>query len=395
MTTGDRIWKKLIRTGAGRLRFAMATIGLSVALLLILVAVQLQVNYNTLLKNPHNRDSIANFLVVNKQLNNETLGNSRLTDAEITHLRQQPFTESVGLMRNSAFKASIQSISDRFPFYTDVAFESVPDSFLDVNSKDWHWTAGEDMVPIVIPTMFLDIYNFQFALSQGLPQLTPEVVKMIVFRINLYTPAGTAVSMRGRVVGFSDRISSMLVPENFLSWANRNFGNGVTVQPSRVILRTKDPGNPALSAYLQEKGLKTDADKTRFSRYRQIVDVVVSISWVTGLLLLLFALLIFTLFIQLTITACRDEIRLLITLGASPKQLQRFLMRQFFPPNILIIVVVCIIITVLQYVLQQLLAGQQAYIQRFPAPETGITALFLLGLIWCINLTTIRKNIKK
>ena len=46
--------------------------------------------------------------------------------------------------------------------------------------------------------------------------------------------------------------------------------------------------------------------------------------------MLLFALLIFTLFIQLTIASCKEEIALLVTLGAAPKQLQQFLMKQFF-----------------------------------------------------------------
>jgi cell division protein FtsX len=79
-----------------------------------------------------------------------------------------------------------------------------------------------------------------------------------------------------------------------------------------------------------------------------VVDVVVKISWITGVIMLLFALLVFTLFIQLTIASCKEEIVLLITLGASPKQLRRFLMKQFFPVHILIIIVSLLIISGLQ-----------------------------------------------
>ncbi|MDB5210388.1 MAG: hypothetical protein JWQ30_1215, partial [Sediminibacterium sp.] len=63
--------KKLIRSGAGRKRFFMAVIGLSVAMLLILTAVQIQADYNDLLHSKRNQDSVANFLVLNKTLNDQ------------------------------------------------------------------------------------------------------------------------------------------------------------------------------------------------------------------------------------------------------------------------------------------------------------------------------------
>ena len=115
-----------------------------------------------------------------------------------------------------------------------------------------------------------------------------------------------------------------------MDWANAKFGTDKNINPSRVVIKTKDPGNPQLVQYLKDHGLTTDSDKTRFSKYRQIVNMVVNISWLTGAVMLAFALLIFTLFIQLTIASSKEDIALLITLGAAPKQLHKFLMKQFF-----------------------------------------------------------------
>jgi len=388
----DQLLKKLIRAGAGRKRFLMAVAGLSVAMLLILAAVQIQANYNDLLNSKTNRDSIANFLVLNKIINDKNLGATALTDNEIDDLKKQPFTESVGLLTPSRFKASIQSYSDRFPFFTDIAFETVPNDFIDVTSKDWKWDETAHFVPIIAPNMFLDFYNFQFSFSQNLPQLTHEVVKMIVFKINMYGPNGI-VSFNGRVVGFSDRISSLLVPQEFMNFGNKHFGKNQDIKPSRVIIRTKDPGNPELVQYLKEKNLATDADKTRFSRYRQVVDLVVNISWITGAIMLLFAILIFTLFIQLTIASCKEEIILLITLGASPKQLQRFLMRQFFPVNILVVGVSLVIISFLQYYIHNKLLQQNIFVNTIPSFYTLLTAITVLVIIWWVNRVSIRKYI--
>lgn len=389
-----QLLKKLIRSGAGRSRFVMAILGLSVAMVLILAAVQIQANYNDLLHGKSNQDSIANFLVVNKLLNDRNIGATSLTNEELDDLRKQAFVQSVGLLSPSRFKASIQSNSQMFPFYTDIAFESVPNEFIDVTSKEWKWDEQSNFVPVIAPNMFLDFYNFQFSFSQNLPQLTQQVVKMIVFKINLYGPAGIS-SFNGRVVGFSDRISSLLVPQEFMDWANHKMAGAAEAKPSRVIIRTADPGNPALVQYLKAKGLSTDADKTRFSRYRQVVDVVVNISWMTGGAMLLFALLIFTLFIQLTIASCSQEITLLITLGTAPRQLQRFLVSRFFPPNLWITAGAITLVFFLQYMTHRILSAQHIVISPYLSAYTILTALVLLLVIGAVNYYTIRKYIRK
>jgi hypothetical protein len=373
----------------------MALVGMSVAIFLILSAVQLQVNYYQLLHAKDNQDSIANFLVVNKIMTDQNIGSSSLSEEQIKDIQAQPFVESLGNIVPSRFKAAIQSNSDRFPFYTDIAFESVPSEFLDITTKDWTWTEQSNYLPIIVPNQFLDIYNFQFSISQNLPQLTPAVVKMLVFKVTIQTPNGP-LSMNGRVVGLSNRISSMLVPQSFMEWANKRFANSQSANASsRVVIRTKDPGNPMLVSYLKEKGLTTDADKTRFSRYRQVVDFVVNISGITGILMLAFALLIFTLFIQLTIASCKDEIALLVLMGSSPKQLKRFLMRRFYPPNIWIALIGLILISVTQFWLFQFLKEKQIFLSPYISAYTVMAAIGILLVIALVNHQSIKKWLRQ
>jgi hypothetical protein len=159
------------------------------------------------------------------------------------------------------------------------------------------------------------------------------------------------------------------------------------------VIRTKDPGNPELVKYLQRHGLTTDTEKTRFSKYRQVVNTVVNISWITGATMLLFALLIFTLFIQLTVASAKDEITLLVTLGASPKQLQQFLMKRFFPPNIIITIIVLAILAVLQFLLKSFLQAQNIHVNPFLSYTTFIVAIVILLVLWMVNHQTIKKYI--
>jgi hypothetical protein len=387
------LFKKIIRSGIGRSRLVMAGVGLSIAMLLIFASVQIQVNYNELLYGASNQDSIANFLVVNKRINGNNPDNT-LTIAEIDKLKQQDFIEEIGQLTASRFKVSAESPSANFPFYTDLFFESVPDKFIDVQSKDWTWQQGSTTIPLIIPNQFLDLYNFGFAPSQNLVQLTQGMVMAIPIVIKL-NYNGQPVQFTGRVVGFSDRISSVLVPDNFLQWANKQFSSQPPSQPSRVVIKTKDPGNPKLVEYLKDNDLVTDADKTRFSKYRQIVNTIVNASGITGATMLLFALLVFSLFIQLTIASTKNEINLLITLGTSPKQLQRFLMKQFLPFNIVITVICLLAIALLQWWLQGFLQKQNMNISPWISLYTLITAGVILLVLWLVNFSTIRKYINQ
>ena len=383
--------KKLIKAGAGRVRFLMAVVGLSVSLLLIFSSVQLEADYNDMLNSKNNKDSVANFLVINKEVTGGQ-ASTTLTDAEITDLKSQPFVEQTGTLTPGRFKVSAQGASNSIPFSTDFFFESVPDEFIDAQSTNWKWDGSSTYIPMIVPNMFLTMYNFGFAPSQGLPQLSAELVKSLPVQISISSPGGTA-NYFGKVVGFSDRISSVLVPQPFMDWANAKFGTNQNARPSRLIIKTKDPGDPVLTGYLKLHGLTTDADKTRFSKLRKTVDVVVGVSWVTGAVMLLFALLIFTLFIQLTIASAKEEILLLVTLGAGPKQLQRFLMGQFFPSNILIIGVTLALVAGLQFWLQQMLHHQNIYLSPVISVYTVLAGVVMLLVLWLVNFTTIKKYV--
>jgi len=163
----NNILKKIIKTANGSGRLVLAVAGLAIAMLLILAAVQLQANYNSLLYSKTNQDSVANFLVINKPVNDANVNKSAINDAEIDALKKQPFIDEVGILTPSRFKVQIATMSDQFPFVSDVFFESVPQQFLDVNVTDWKWTEQSPSVPVILPNSFLDMYNFGFAASNA------------------------------------------------------------------------------------------------------------------------------------------------------------------------------------------------------------------------------------
>ena len=382
---------KILHSRKGRLRAWMGTLGLGIAALLLLVAVQMQADFSELLEGKQNKETNTQYLVINRQLNNLNAGGLR--EEELAALKKLPEVSAVGIMQPGYFKASLSSTSDRFPFYTDVSFETVSSDFLDEIPEHWTWQEKDDYVPIIVPSLYLDLYNFQFALAQQLPQLTPEVVKMIFFNIRIRGPKGELV-LKGKIAGFSDRIQSMLVPQEFMQWCNARFAQGEKRNPSRILIKTKDATSPVLNQFLEKNQLQADKEKTRFSKYREIVNWIAGISGLSGLLMLVFAALVLSLFIQLNIVSKQDEIRLLIQLGASPQQMIGFLMKKFFPPNAIIVLIALGLVAILQYLLFGWLQKKTIGVSAWISPLTLLAALLLILLMGVVNRIAIGKSVK-
>lgn len=393
----NSLLQKIIRSGVGKIRFWMALTGMGVALLLILLAVQVNADFNELLHGKKNQNESADFLVINKIVtpeNQTQKDRNSFTQEDINDLGAQPFTESIGKLSATSFRVSVESYSDALPFYSDAYFESVPDEFIDVKTAEWKWQDGQRDIPVIIPSFFLDLYNTGMAMSQkDLPQLSMQAIEAIPVKV-LVTGNGKRGEFVGHVVGQSDRLNSILIPQSFMNWANKEYGYTQSSNPSRIVVKVKDPSDPLLANYLEKKGWKTNAEKTRFSRMRKVVNAVVAVTGGIGLVLLLFGLLVFSLFIQLTIASCKTDIELLQTLGTSPSQLQRFLMRQFLPQNIVIIVMASLLIAIVQWFLSLVLLQQQIFVSKWIAIDTLMAAVIVFVVIWLVNRQTIRRYIK-
>lgn len=389
-----QLLKKIIQTGVGKSRFLMASVGLGIAMLLILIAIQTHTNFDQLLHSQQNQNESVDFLVLNKKITNAMMGQtdkSMFTPEEIAAIKQQDFVQAFGFITSNQFKVTAAAPGD-LHFYTDMFFESVSNEFIDIKNDDWKWSIGDGIIPIILPNDFLNLYNFGFALSQDLPQLSQETVKALPMKITISKGLMTQ-EFTGRIVGFSDRISSFLVPETFMQWANEKFGSGVVASPSRVIIKTKDPANPALVKFLDDHGYTTNQDKIKYSKTKLIVQTIVSVVGFFGLILLLFALLVFSMFIQLVIASCKREIQLLVTLGTAPDQLKRYLLRQFIPLYIVIGIISVVLVTVLQWWAATALAAHQMQVSFLPGIGTFAGALLILLLVYVVNVYNVRKYV--
>ena len=255
------LWK-LLRSHlsvAQTLGFALAGL---VGMTVVLTALQAYRDVLPVFEGP---DSFAegDYLVLSKRVGTLQaigIGNSDFTPEELEELRAQPFVREVGVFTPADYRVKGSVSAGGVGFSTYLFFESVPDGFLDVETDAWRFAEGDREIPIVIPRNYLNLYNFGFARSQGLPQISEGLFRRVTLGVEI-SGRGRSEHFRGRIVGLSNRLNTILVPESFIRWSNERFGSGAAAKgPSRVIVETEGPADETVAAYLGRKGTKPRAE---------------------------------------------------------------------------------------------------------------------------------------
>lgn len=202
-------------------------------------------------------------------------------------------------------------------FGTEMFFESVPDDFVDVDLSKWHFDEGDDYVPIIIPKTYLSIYNFGFAQSQNLPKISEGIVGMVEMTISM-RGNGLNEYIKGRVIGFSTRLNTILVPESFIHWSNNRYAPNSDKEPSRIILEVHNPADDSIVSYINEKGYDMEDDKLDSGRMMFFLRLISGIVMLVGLLISLLSFYILMLSIYLLVEKNTEKIRTLLLIGFSP-----------------------------------------------------------------------------
>jgi len=326
--------------------------GLGIGVLLLLCSVQLFININQLMKERNPKKSNYDFISITKQITDQNMGQDHsFTPADIADLKAQKFiTDATPLLANKFIVSAKGGAA--LPFTTDIFLEAIDESFIDTVPPSFKWTEGQDIIPIIISSDYLELYNTVFAPSRDLPQISQNTVGALILELECTGIYGTK-TFRGNIVALSDRINSVIVPKNFLEWANRNIANLPSGNATRVYVKTTDANNVDFLNYLQSKDYQVNKDKTRFGRVKQVLQAVVSGLGVFAILVILLAMMLFSFYLQLMIARSKDNLQLLLTLGYSPGWLSKTVAKKWVPVYITVITIALLITAALQYFFQQ------------------------------------------
>ena len=262
------------------------------------------------------------YIIVSKKIS--TLGtfvgkSNTFSDKEVEDIKAQSFTKEVGAFTPSQFKVSAGMGMEKvgLQMSTDMFFESVPDEFVDVNLDKWVFNENKPVIPIIIPRNYLNLYNFGFAQSRSLPQLSEGVMGMVNLDIRI-SGGGHRGVFKGNIVGFSNRLNTILVPETFMRWANENFAPGAKSEPSRLIVEVNNPTDDRIAKYFKDKGYDTEDDKLDAGKTTWFLKVIVGIVLSVGLLISVLSFYILMLSIYLLLQKNTTKLENLLLIGYSP-----------------------------------------------------------------------------
>jgi hypothetical protein len=208
-----------------------ASLGCVIGSTLILLALQIFTDSKLLVGS---REVGQNFVTLNKSVQGGILLNlgkqeKSFREEEIDRIKKLPGVKKIGGFTRNQFPVTIHiwpagKIGLGAAARTDLFFESVPDEFLDQKPEAWKWEENQSYVPIMVPKFYLDLWNFGLAPSRSeYPALSREAASSMP--IEILIGEDESFRMLGRFVAFSKRINSVLVPANFLQWANLTHGN--------------------------------------------------------------------------------------------------------------------------------------------------------------------------
>jgi hypothetical protein len=337
-----------LQTGTSAASRWLSYVGLEIGVIMLLCSVQMFVNIQDLFGGNVIRKNGYDFISITKTISNETMDNpdkNVFHDPEIAELKKQPFIAGVAPLVSNEFHVQLTAGGI---LKTDLFLESLENEFIDTVPPSFRWEEGQMTVPVIIGSDFLEAYNV-FAPGQGLPQISQATAMSIPVIVSCYGK-GKLDQFQGRIVAFSDRINSVLVPKTFLDWANRTFGELRQTGASRLFIKTRDANDPELLRFLDQKKYNVNKEKTKFGREKRVIQGVLSGLGVFGLLVVVMALMLFSFYLQLVIARSKDNLQLLLLLGYSPGWLGKNLSRQFVPVYILIVLTALLLTQGMQWV---------------------------------------------
>ena len=273
------------------------------------------------------KDSLmrADYLIISKQVSSGLFGSrdNSFSAEEIAELEQQPFVAALGRFTPSKFQVSAglglgSALGSGLSTY--MFLEAVPDRFLDIKPSDWHWEEGQQEVPLIIPRSYLGLYNSAFAQSQGLPLLSEATIGAIPLGLELRGGLEEQ-HYHGRIVGFSNRLNTLLVPEHFIQQMNRRLAPEVPASPTRLILELHNPSDPAIALYLRAHSYESEGERLASSQSMYFLRLLSGVVLGVGLLISALSAYLLLLSIYLLLQKNSRQLENLLLLGYSQRQL--------------------------------------------------------------------------
>lgn len=322
--------------------FALANL---VGAVIVLVGVQCYGDVDRMLNGD---DSIikSSYIVISKPVNtlssigslvNGASEKPKFSESEIAELEKIDGVSSVGRFTASQFRVVGRVDIMGAGFSTDMFLESVPDEFLDLKPDvRWRVTEDDDVLPILLPSNYLSLYNYGFASATNQPQMSEKMVTSVKFDLIFSGPGGRK-AYKARIIGFTNRLNTILVPDAFLKQQNSEIAlagdelqgmidsdiQSEAAAPRLILNVDASAGNKKLMQYIEDKDYQVEGPDEKSMRLQTVVHGILYAVVGIGLLVSLLSFFLLLISILLLIEKNREKFTNLYSLGYDVRMISR------------------------------------------------------------------------
>lgn len=386
---------KLLRKNVSSMQLGGSAIANLIGLTIVGIALQFYLDLRPIF-NDEESFVKSDYLVVTRKVTgmDALMGGSEISEAEVADIEAQPWVRRVGRFTASDYevRAAVALGSSGAAMTTQLFFESIPAEFLDVNSAEWRFDERNPVIPVIVSKDYLSLYNFGFAAAQGMPKISEGMAGMIPLQFTI-SGNGLSQSFSGRIVGFSARVNTILVPEEFMHWSNSRFGSGSAAGASRLIVEVNAPGDIKIEQYIADHNFEVAGDKANSNKAGYLFTIAVSVVAAVGVLISLLSFFVLILSIMLLLQKNTKKLQDLLQLGYTPMQVSGYYIRLVLRVNDVVLIIALVLIFVARLIYLPMLEPL-----GIEAASTALTIVAVIGLVALItigNAVAIMRHVNK
>lgn len=365
-------------------------------MLIILSAVQIYVDISPML-NSGNSFMKSENMVLSKQV---TIYNTisslppSFSEDELAEIKQLPFVKDMAPFVPALFDVRLSLGSEYLGMNisTDMFLEALPSKFIDVELSDWKYTEDAPL-PMIIPRNYLNLYNFGFAASKQLPTLSESLLSDIFFKLRL-RGSNRLLEMDAYVLGYSNEINTILVPLEFMQYANSYLADGMREDISRIAIEVDNLADEAIVDFISEKGYQVEGDVSDAGKLKYFLRILVVVAIVIGGLISALSLYVLLLSIFLLLQKLAQQVDILLLLGYKIRTVAIPYCMIGISLNFFSLVLAILSLLYMQGVYSPLLSKIYPEYEPVSLISTILIGLLLFVLITIINSIAITQKVK-
>lgn len=264
-----------------------------------------------------------NTIIVQKKVSASTtmgLGKTDFSEAEIKQIMEEPGVIEAKPVVCNNFDVSFETADPLVPrFRSNVFIQTVDEDFLDVKTGKWNWKESDSTVPMIMPRDFLVMLNTYMS-AQGIPQVSDELAMDIKFKFTLSNDS-IKEWKNVRIVGFTNEVAAMLVPESFMNWANERYGKKEPMKITQLMISGEESEFGLVEEMLEKRHLESKKSQVVIGRLKSTVGTLILVVLAISVIAVFLSGLVLIQYLQLLLSKNAYEVKTLLRLGFHPKLL--------------------------------------------------------------------------